>query len=333
MAQFTAANASTYATTPNFLASGSYEYKPDGRSCCTAGTQYSPEYCEDPNSPLGEDEYITACCMDGDNYIVHYANFASKPLNIGLSISDTVSIPNDAVPISVTYNITSVSLDHGTLYAEVTLSVSSIVQLSQTSTISIQLARVYADAGVFDFQIAEGIGAVVVNMQTRVNDDGTIDLKADIIGTSLLAAIESNFEQTIDEGLVKVLISTFGLCDEPSLEECAWLGTAPLCDGECPADGGWTLKREDRYGDGDLCVTGTKKTIKIAVAMVAAVLPVISPFAVPRTLTPRKHVSGLVRHRLAMANAHRAGPIGLRIAVAMEAAAGLVTKCIAVINQ
>lgn len=254
VAQLTVANASSYAMAPETFAQGSYQYNSDGRSCCTVGTQYSPEYCTDPNSILKADEYITACCIDGNNYIVHYANVADIPTHIPLSKSDTVSVPYDDTSIDVTYNITGVYMDHVTLYANATLIVLyNTNKLMQESTMEIQLARAYADSGVFDFEIAPVLGSVIVNMQTRVSDNGTIGIRADIIGTSVLAEVfdSVHFEQNIYVDELKLLVSIFKLCDEPSLEECAWLGTAPFCDGECPAEGGWTLKREDRYGDGD----------------------------------------------------------------------------------
>jgi hypothetical protein len=37
---------------------------------------------------------------------------------------------------------------------------------------------------------------------------------------------------------------------------CNWYGTAPACDGECPA--GWTEKRRSQRGDGEKCLSGSK---------------------------------------------------------------------------
>jgi hypothetical protein len=37
---------------------------------------------------------------------------------------------------------------------------------------------------------------------------------------------------------------------------CEWFGTAPACDGECPA--GWTEKKRNNHGDGAQCLSGSK---------------------------------------------------------------------------
>lgn len=52
------------------------------------------------------------------------------------------------------------------------------------------------------------------------------------------------------------IVWLFSNAQVATAQTCVWYGTAPACNGACPA--GFTLAQRDKEGDGRKCVTGTK---------------------------------------------------------------------------
>ncbi|OAA36467.1 hypothetical protein NOR_07546 [Metarhizium rileyi] len=217
---------SNSAINPKCSSQNSRTYESDGSVSCVVGTQTPVETCFFKDGKLGSDDHITACCIDGDKYIVHYASVprgTEGETEIPLSISDTVYVENGQMPVTVMFNITGVALLDNILYLDVTpLVKAGRKSLALPTRLNVQPVKTYSDAGSlqFDMQPVEGgsKAIVLVNMQTRVNEDRTIDLRADISGYDTLSGVESSFEKKIDNTAVRGLLGTLELAEESSEE-------------------------------------------------------------------------------------------------------------------
>ncbi|PGH13469.1 hypothetical protein AJ79_03599 [Helicocarpus griseus UAMH5409] len=202
------------------------EYILDGRPCCNPGTEgtalvnhkgtYQCEYGK-YTLEVPKPEYLNKCCWDtqGDKFKVHMREF--KPI-ITMDINKDYSKRIIGDSSSTSFEDVGLHLYSADVYGyyiavKAKLWADGYIDWSQDDTFNIHLDR--------DWKVAKNwypgsvfTGHVSIDVLTKINDDGSMDLKVHITGTGL---IFGRLEETIgpyhlDDKDLKDALSLLPLC-------------------------------------------------------------------------------------------------------------------------